>query len=145
MRRRHSALVLAVLLLAGCASDATFTIAGRTPDPKVLEDDASDCRSVGPVLASFLGGALLGAANGAQVGASSGGADAGAVAGAAIGSLIGLVTGAVTSVSGDGYDRCMAKKGYQRVETPVETAAAATPTPVAPTPIAPRTIEEPAR
>jgi hypothetical protein len=109
-------------LLAGCASDSTFTIAGRAPNPTAFEEDASACRhSVGPSVARFFGGTLLGAANGAYVGAASGGSSGdaallGAAAGAVIGVLAGAVSGAVDSVSGDNYDLCMVRKGYQPVD-----------------------------
>jgi hypothetical protein len=105
----------AALTLSACASDATFLRGdGSLPSPNQLEADASDCRSIWPVLAGFFGGALLGAAHGAMIGAASGGADVGAIAGAGAGGLIGLVAGAATSAAGDGYERCMMSKGYRR-------------------------------
>jgi hypothetical protein len=134
-----------VLLLAGCASDASFTMAGRTPNPKALEEDASDCRSVGPAMSGFFGGALLGAASGAQVGASSSTAGAGAAAGAVLGSLIGLVVGTADSVSGDGYDHCMQKKGYQIASTAAVPVDAGTPAPSEPVVFIRALSGEPAR
>ena len=114
-RRVAAGTVSAALLLAACASDATFLRdGGAAPDPHQLETDSADCRHLGPILAGFFGGALLGAADGAIIGASSGGADVGAIVGAGAGGLIGLVAGAVTSANGDGYDRCMEEKGYHR-------------------------------
>ena len=114
--RKLASLALAALLLQGCVSDATFLRdGGAPPDPQQLETDSSACREIGPLVAGFFGGAALGAAQGAIIGASSGGADVGAIVGAGAGGVIGLVAGAVTSASGDGYDRCMAEKGYTRV------------------------------
>ena len=137
--RRHSVLIAIVLLLAGCASDATFMHRdGTPPDPRKLEADASDCRSFWPLVAGVFGGALYGAAEGAAVGAASGGADVGAIAGAGAGGVIGLLAGAVTSATGDGYQRCMADKGYVRGDP--------TPPPTATSRLAARPIvEEPAR
>jgi len=123
---------LIALLVSGCASDSTFVMAGRTPNPKALEEDASDCRSAGPAASGFFGGALLGAASGAQAGAPTGTAPAGAAIGAVLGSLIGLVVGTVESVSGDGYDQCMKKKGYQIAATPTAPLADSTPAAVEP-------------
>ena len=115
MPRTSVSLALAALLLQGCVSDATFLRdGGAPPDPQQLETDSSACREIGPLVAGFLGGAALGAAQGAIIGASSGGADVGAIVGAGAGGVIGLVAGAVTSANGEGYDRCMAEKGYHR-------------------------------
>jgi hypothetical protein len=113
--------VCVVLSLSACASDSTFTIAGREPNPKAFEEDASSCSGVGSSVLNFFGGALNGAAAGAALGvqASLGRPDAaavGAAAGGALGLLIGAGKGIADSVSGDNYDLCMVQKGYQRVD-----------------------------
>jgi hypothetical protein len=110
--------VYAALSLSACASDKAFTIAGRPPNPKAFEEDASSCSGVGRSIGNFFGGALTGAAAGAALGvqAASGQPEAaavGAAAGGAVGLLIGAGVGIADSVSGDNYDVCMVKKGYQ--------------------------------
>ncbi len=115
--------LLAGLALAGCASDATFLRDGNvTPDPKQLETDASDCRDFGPLVGGFFVGAAYGAAEGAIIGATTtiSTGPAAAVGGAA-GAVVGLMVGAVTSADGDGFDRCMAEKGYH--PAPVATGS----------------------
>jgi outer membrane lipoprotein SlyB len=137
--RRHSALLSAALLLSACASDATFMNQnGAMPEPQRLEADASDCRSIWPLVGGFFVGAAYGAAEGALVGAASGGADIGAIIGAGAGGVIGLTVGAIASAGGDGYERCMTGRGYVRMATAtapeapepaaaVETASSVTP------------------
>src|SRR4051812_20507741 len=95
---RHSITVgvTAALLLSGCATDATFKIAGRTPDPEAFEEDASDCSSVGHSVARFFGATLVGAGNGAYLGAASGGSGDAALVGAAGGAVVGLFFGVIT-------------------------------------------------
>jgi mannitol-specific phosphotransferase system IIBC component len=116
VKPRHRAAALAAVLIAqGCASDATFLKPdGSVPDQHQLEQDASACRDLGPLAAGFFGGALLGAAQGAIIGAGGGNAGPAALVGAAAGGVIGLLVGAATSASGEGYERCMAEKGYHR-------------------------------
>src|SRR5262245_46862601 len=93
-----SRLVCAALLLSGCASDSTFIIAGRKPNPKAFEEDASSCSGPGRSVGNFFGGALTGAAAGAALGVQGaiGRPDAaavGAIGGAALGLLIGAGKG----------------------------------------------------
>jgi hypothetical protein len=143
-----SSLLSATLLLGACASDATFTMAGRAPDPQVLEADASDCSSFWPVVGTFLVGAAYGAAEGAIIGASSGGADVGAVIGAGAGGVIGLAIGAAYTAAGDGYESCMAKKGYAVAAVPnvsAPIAAAAPKVETASRPALQSTLDDPAR
>ena len=110
---RAAVLVGGCLALQACVSDTAFMRDGnQPPDPKQLETDASDCRDIGPLLAGFFGGAAYGAAQGAVIGVSSGGPGPGAAIGAGAGAVIGLVAGAVVSADGEGFDRCMAEKGY---------------------------------
>ena len=121
------------LSVSACASDATFTgPGGMAPNPRQLAADTSSCESFWPLVGGVFVGAALGAAQGAMIGASTGTADAGAIIGAGAGGVIGLIAGGIDSATGDGYERCMAGKGYvQQVETatapeappPVETAA----------------------
>jgi hypothetical protein len=114
MLLQTAAVVAACLVLQACASDSRFLRDGdATPDPKQLETDSSDCRDFGPVVVGFFGGAAYGAAQGAVIGATTT-APAGPAAaiGGAAGAVIGVVVGAIASASGDGYDRCMAGKGY---------------------------------
>ena len=124
-------IALAALALSGCASDSSFIIAGRAPDPKAFEDDASDCSGVGSTVALFFGSTLLGAAQGASLGVIAGNSGETALIGAAGGAMIGLLAGGaqgvVGSVSGENYDRCMVQKGYQRVDPQQAEAEAARP------------------
>jgi hypothetical protein len=125
----RSTLLSATLVLGACSTDATFTMAGRPPDPQVLEADASDCSSFWPVVGTFLVGAAYGAAEGAIIGASSGGADVGALIGAGAGGVIGLAVGAAYTAAGDGYESCMAAKGYAVAEAPNAPTPSAAPMP----------------
>ena len=123
----RSPIFAAVLVLSACASDEAAFIRqnGAVPEPKRLEADAKDCGRVGTPTSGYLGGGLLGAARGAYYGAGQGAADGAAqgdgsaldaLGGMTLGFLAGMVTGAFGSASGDNYDLCMARKGYQRVD-----------------------------
>jgi hypothetical protein len=112
------ALIAASLALQACASDTSFVRDGNaTPDQQQVEADASHCRDVGPLVAGFFGGAAYGAAQGAVIGLSSGGPGPGAAIGGGVGAVIGLVAGAIASAGGEGFDRCMAEKGYHPAQS----------------------------
>jgi hypothetical protein len=120
----------AALLLSACASDTAFTIAGRPPNPKAFEEDASSCSGVGRSIGVFFVGALSGAAAGAALGVQAGSgrpeaAAIGAAGGAALGLLIGGGKGVADSISGDNYDLCMVRKGYRIAPKAEETAVIA--------------------
>jgi hypothetical protein len=108
----------AALTLQACASDTRFLRDGnQIPDRQQLETDASDCRDIGPVLAGFFGGAAYGAAQGATIGVWSGGIGPAAAVGGAAGAVIGFMVGAYASADGDGFNRCMAEKGYHPAQS----------------------------
>jgi hypothetical protein len=105
-----------MLLLCGCASDSTFTMAGRQPDPAAFEADASQCsRAGGPFLDRVFETTVTTAGQGAYEGGESGG-PLGAAGGAAIGSVWGFIVG-ITDTGEDNYDLCMVRKGYQLVDS----------------------------
>jgi hypothetical protein len=140
--------ICAALLVSACASDTSFVIAGRKPNPKAFEEDASACSGVGSSVEGFLGGALGGVASGAYLGAVSGaGRPEATLVGAAGGAVLGLVIGAgvglADSFSGDNYDLCMVRKGYQVAST--EGQAAPTITRPARLNILPEPVRESAR
>jgi hypothetical protein len=114
MRWHIAAAIGSSLVLQACASDSRFLRDGDvTPDTKQLETDSSGCREFGPLVAGFFGGAAYGAAQGAMIGVTTTAATGPAAAiGGAAGALIGVIAGAVVSADGDGFDRCMAQKGY---------------------------------
>ena len=113
-RGQIAAVIGASLVLEACASDSRFLRDGNvTPDPAQIETDASDCRAFGPLVVGFLGGAAYGAAQGAMIGVTTTASTGPAAAiGGAAGAVIGVIVGAVASADGDGFDRCMAEKGY---------------------------------
>jgi hypothetical protein len=113
-----AALLSASLMLQACASDTAFLRDGNAPpDREQLEIDASDCRAFGPLVAGFFIGAAYGAGEGALIGVATGGPGPAAAIGGGVGALIGLVAGAVTSAGGEGFDRCMADKGYHAAQS----------------------------
>jgi hypothetical protein len=115
---RLAALLAAGIALQGCVSNSQFLRDGNvTPDPRQLEADASSCREIGPLVVGFFGGAAYGAAQGAAIGVWSGGIGPAAAIGAGAGAVIGLVLGAAASAGGDGFDRCMAEKGYHPAQS----------------------------
>jgi len=135
----RSPIFVAVLALSACASASESTFVrqnGTNPEPTKLAADAKDCGRVGTSAGGLTSGGLLGAAQGAYWGAAQGAADGGksgnnplaAAAGLVFGSVFGLFAGAFGAGSGDNYDLCMARHGYQRID--IEQAADASDAPV---------------
>ncbi|HET6159950.1 MAG TPA: glycine zipper family protein [Dongiaceae bacterium] len=113
------AILLPILILAGCATDDAP--AGNTPAPDAAyQADLDSCQSYAAAARAshgaegFLVGALWGAANGAAAGAGHGNADIGAAIGASVGAVIGFVQG-LSWPDEWSISSCMHAKGYQRV------------------------------
>jgi hypothetical protein len=115
---RRAALLMCVLVVAGCASDYV----PRTDAPasaQTYQADLDSCQSSAAAARAangaegFFAGALWGAANGAVIGAHDGGAGMGAAIGAGVGAVIGL-TQALTRSDYRFVSSCMHGKGYRR-------------------------------
>lgn len=116
-RKGAAALLVPVLMTAGCAADPP-TLGARTSaayqaDLESCEAAVARARTANSA-EGFFTGALVGAAHGALAGAHRGGADVGAIVGASVGAVVGLVHGLHWS-RGASVAACMQTKGYRRV------------------------------
>ncbi len=120
----HRGMILAAVLLAGCAYSYEPVVDMQGVDQAKYDRDLAECRGyadqVSPVEEAAGAGLLsaaIGAALGAVVGAVSGGVSAGggAAAGAAVGGTAGVVTGGVGAGQSqvDIIKKCLSGRGYR--------------------------------
>lgn len=118
MRRGLAAMLIPLLIAAGCASDDAPP--SDTPASAAYRSDLDSCRSSvaaargANTAEGFLTGALVGAAHGAAAGAHRGGADVGAIIGASVGAVVGFIHGLRWS-RGTSVAACMQSRGHRRV------------------------------